>query len=67
MIEEYTHTVVVYTEPKKRLHFCSKKAAINYANIQLRKGVKVRIYPYSPQLSYADHLIERYNRGEINP
>jgi len=57
---EYTHTVVIFGETKQSYHFPSHKAAINYANKQLRKGVKCKIYPYRDPRGYVDVLIERY-------
>lgn len=62
----YTHTVYIVTN-KKKFNFHSSEEAAAFANEQIKRGMKTRLYPYRPARSYVDEMIERYNKGEIHP
>lgn len=64
--QPYTHTVYVITT-KKKFDFCSAEEAAEFANKQIERGMKTRLYPYKKARSYVDSMIERYNKGEIHP
>lgn len=56
--EQYTHTVVCFTEDNKRYDCASHQQAIDKANALLRLGHRCKIYPYRPPRRYVDFVAE---------
>lgn len=61
--EKPTHTVYCFTDKEKTKHLSGVDNAAKYANELLRKGYKVKIYPYQPPKKYIDYVAERGPHG----
>ena len=59
---QFTHTVVCFSDANKRRHFHSVLEATTYANELLRAGHKCKVYAYSPPKRPVDYAAERLEK-----
>ena len=60
--QDFTHTVVCFTDANRREHFYNIGDAAKYANNLLRQGHKCKIYAYRQPMRPVDYDAQRLER-----
>ena len=60
--QDFTHTVVCFSDANARQNFYNIKDAVTYANSLLRQGKKCKIYAYRQPMRPVDYAAARLER-----